>query len=64
MKRLTLLAVLVCSCSDKPRDASGHRAAEGVERVGSDVASGENPHEHGPEMIKIAPGKPGRSWPS
>ena len=58
MKRLTWLAVLVCSCSDKPRGASDHRVAEGAEgaeRAGSDTASGEKPHEHGPEMIKIAP---------
>jgi cobalt-zinc-cadmium efflux system membrane fusion protein len=55
MKRLAWLAVVVCSCSDKPPDAPGHRAADGVEHAGSDLANGGKPHEHGPEMIKIAP---------
>ena len=54
MIRLMAIAWLLGSCGGKKVGDADHQAAEGVERAGSDTASGGKPHAHGPEMIKIA----------
>ncbi len=54
MKRLALLLVLA-ACSDKSKTKDDRSSAEPIEHGGSDTANGGEPHEHGPEMIKIAP---------
>ena len=54
-KHAVMVLLMLCSCSGKKTSDPEHAAAEGVERSGSDTASGGKPHAHGPEMIKIAP---------
>jgi cobalt-zinc-cadmium efflux system membrane fusion protein len=57
MMRLTWLVLLLAqACDGKPAKPSGeHEGAEATEHAGSDTANGGKPHEHGPELIKIAP---------
>jgi membrane fusion protein, heavy metal efflux system len=57
MKNFPLLAFLLAiGCGgDKRKADDDHGKAEAVEHPGSDTANGGQPHEHGPEMIKIAP---------
>lgn len=54
MKPLALLLALA-ACSDKSKPKDEHSSAEPIEHADEDTANGGKPHEHGPEMIKIAP---------
>jgi membrane fusion protein, heavy metal efflux system len=53
VKRLAIVVALA-ACSSKPQPAKDHTAQEPGERDEGDTANGGKPHEHGPEMIKIA----------
>ncbi len=57
MRSFALLALLLPSAcgGEKSKSSADHDQAEAVEHSGSDTANGGKPHEHGPEMIKIAP---------
>jgi len=55
MIRPAVLALVLGACGDRSATDADHRPAAGVERAGSDTASGGKPHAHGPDLIKIAP---------
>lgn len=57
MKRLAVAGLLlVSSCGgEKVTTDNDHGKAEAVAPKGADTANGGKPHDHGPEMIKIAP---------
>lgn len=53
--RRALVCLVLAACGDRTSGDADHRPAESVEHAGPDTANGGKPHEHGPEMIKIAP---------
>jgi cobalt-zinc-cadmium efflux system membrane fusion protein len=57
MKTFALLALLLANgCGgEKAKASADHDPAEATEHEGSDTANGDKAHQHGPQMIKIAP---------